>query len=100
MRRTLACAAWLLCSGVLAAPVDVNLANQAELEQIKGLGPQRVEQVLAARKANGPFHDWADLARRIKGIGPATARKLSDAGLVVAGQPYDAAGAASAVAPD
>lgn len=98
MRRALTVAAWLFCTSALAAPVDANLANQAELEQIKGLGPQRVEQVLAERKAGGPFRDWADLARRIKGIGPATARKLSDAGLVVAGQPYDAAGAASATA--
>lgn len=78
----------LLCGSALAAPLDVNVANQAELEQIKGLGPQRVEQVLAERRQAGPFHDWADFSRRIKGIGPATARKLSQAGLVVAGQPY------------
>lgn len=89
-------AAWLVCAGgALAAPLDANLANQAELEQIKGLGPQRVELVLAARKAGGPFRDWADLAHRVKGIGPATARKLSEAGLVVAGQPYGAASAAT-----
>lgn len=84
----------LVCGGALAAPVDANLANQAELEQIKGLGPQRVEELLAARKAGGPFTDWADLARRVKGIGPASARKLSDAGLVVAGKPYATASGA------
>lgn len=94
LAATVALAAWLACASAQAAPLDVNLANQAELEQIKGLGPQRVEQVLAVRKAEGPFRDWADFAHRIKGIGPATARKLSDAGLVVAGQPYAATPAA------
>lgn len=96
-RAVAAAAALLFGAAAWAAPLEVNVANQAELEQIKGLGPQRVDVLLAERRAHGAFSSWADLQRRIKGIGPATARKLSEAGLVVGGKAY---GADAAEAPD
>lgn len=69
-----------------AAELEINTATQAQLESLPGIGPALAERILAAR-AIAPFADWADLHRRVKGIGPATARKLSDAGLRVQGQP-------------
>jgi len=66
------------------AEVEANTASQAQLESLPGVGPALAERLLKAR----PFTDWADLQARVKGVGPATARKLSDAGLRVQGQPY------------
>lgn len=68
--------------------VEVNAATRAELESLPGLGPSLVQRLLDGR----PFKDWADLTQRVPGVKTATARKLSAAGLRVAGQPYSAAG--------
>ncbi len=87
----------------LAAPprtTDLNLANQAELEMIKGIGPQLSERILAER-TQGRFANWDDFIARMKGIGPSHATRLSAAGLRVAGLPYsaDQAGSGAAAAP-
>lgn len=70
--------------------LELNRASQAELEQLPGLGPALSEQLLAERQARGGFRDWRDLVARIKGVGPAKARRWSDAGLRVGGLPYPA----------
>jgi competence protein ComEA len=75
------CAA--LCTN---APLEVNQANQAELEMLPGIGPSLSEAILAERRRAGPFKDWRELQRRVKGLGPATARRLSQAGLRVNAQ--------------
>ena len=64
--------------------VEVNTASQAQLESLPGIGPALAERLLKAR----PFSDWADLRHRAKGVGKATAVKLSAAGLRVQGQPF------------
>jgi competence protein ComEA len=81
--------------------IDINTADQAELEMLKGVGPQLSEAILVARRER-PFRDWADLMARLKGIGPVRAGKLSAAGLTVGEQawpPAATASAASAVRP-
>jgi competence protein ComEA len=70
-----------------AGAVDLNLANQAELEMVKGIGPQLSERILLER-AEGPFADWEDFIARLKGLGPSHAARLSAAGLRVGGQAY------------
>lgn len=94
----LACAAWLWLAPALAYAqpaavrvVELNTATQAELEQVPGIGPQLAERLLTAR-ANGPFADWSDAARRVKGLGPATQRKLAAGGLRVSGQSLPGSG--------
>lgn len=73
----------LLCSALpAAAGVEINSANEAELDSVKGLGPSSTARILSAR-GDGPFRDWADFMHRVKGMKPATARKLSQAGLTV-----------------
>jgi competence protein ComEA len=62
------------------AGVDANTANEAELDSVRGLG-----------RDSGPFTDWADLMRRVKGIKPSTARKLSEHGLTVNNVSYPGA---------
>jgi competence protein ComEA len=48
-------------------------------------------RILKARES-GPFKSWADLMARVKGIKPATATKLSVAGLTVGDAPYPTTG--------
>ena len=87
-------AAVVLGLGVAAAAqalpggtVDLNLANQAELEMVKGIGPQLSAKILDER-SRGRFTGWEDFIARLKGLGPSHAARLSAAGLRVAGQPY------------
>jgi len=68
------------------AQVDVNKADQAALDGIKGIGPKTSQSILDERKKGGPFKDWADLQKRVKGIGDKSSDKLSEAGLTVNGQ--------------
>ena len=98
------CALWglacLFSLAVQASPeVEVNVANQAELEQVSGLGPQLSMRILAERQRAGPFANWQDLMGRLKGVGPASARKLSHAGLRVQGEDYAAASSPNVLSP-
>jgi competence protein ComEA len=79
-----------LATGSCLASVEVNTATEAELDSVKGLGPASTARILKARD-QGAFKDWADFTRRVKGIKPAAAAKLSDAGLTVNQSPYTAA---------
>lgn len=80
----------LLCAACAGAAVEANTANEAELDGVKGLGPSSTARILAARNS-GPFADWADLMRRVRGIKPATAHKLSQQGLTVNNATYEPA---------
>lgn len=81
---------WLACAAAPAlASLDINRATQAELEQLRGVGPQLSERILAARQGR-PFTDWDDLRGRVAGLGPAQAARLSREGLTVAGAAYAA----------
>lgn len=70
---------------------DLNLASQAELEMVKGIGPQLSERILDER-ARGRFASWQDFIARMKGIGPSQASRLSAAGLRIAGEGYAGTG--------
>jgi competence protein ComEA len=69
------------------AVVEINTADQAALDGIAGIGPATSKAILEERKKNGHFRDWADLEKRVRGIGEKNSVKLSAAGLVVNGQP-------------
>lgn len=75
------------------AAVDVNRANQAELETVKGIGPGLSGKILAARE-KGAFKDWTDLQERVSGIGSGNSAKFSQAGLTVAGSGFSGMAAA------
>ncbi len=75
---------WLALPAWGQAALEVNTATRAELESLPGLGPALVQRLLDGR----PFTGWADLMRRVSGVGAATARKLSAAGLRVAGAAF------------
>jgi len=89
----LSIAAFALSTGFAFAQVDVNKADQAALDGVKGVGPKMSKAILDERKKGGEFKDWADLEGRVKGVGEKNAVKLSDAGLTVNGQARPKAGA-------
>ena len=73
------------------ASVDINKANQAELEAVKGLGTVTAGKIIDERK-KGEFKNWADVQQRMHGIKDARATKLSNAGLTVGGEAYKSTG--------
>lgn len=50
--------------------VNINTANETELEELPGVGPATAASIVAYRDANGPFRRVDDLLE-VKGIGPA-----------------------------
>ncbi len=87
MRRWLVAGLLIACAAAAAPSADVNLASLAEIERIKGVGTSLAANILEAR-AQGAFKDWGDLIRRVKGIGPGNAEKLSAQGLRVNDKPF------------
>lgn len=79
------------------AAVDANKASQAELETVKGIGPGLSGKIIDARKT-GTFKNWGDLVERVGGVGPGNAARFSQAGLTVAGAPFEAATVAATAA--
>jgi competence protein ComEA len=67
-----------------ASAADVNTADQATLESIKGIGPELSTRILQERD-KAAFKDWDDFQRRVKGLGARNAAKLAAAGLTVNG---------------
>jgi competence protein ComEA len=72
-----------LLSGHAFAKVEINSADQAALESVRGLGPSKAKAILLERKKNGPFKDSTDLHTRVKGIGEKTVERLMENGLTI-----------------
>ncbi len=77
----------LTLSSVCMASTELNDATEAELDSIKGLGPSSTARILKARE-QGPFKDWADFLKRVKGFKAKGAEHLSGGGLTVNGAPF------------
>lgn len=93
----LAVAALVASTGFAFAQVDVNKADAAALDGVKGVGPAMSKMILDER-AKGEFKDWADFQKRVKGVGDKKAAKLSEAGLQVNGKAMEGAAAKPAAA--
>lgn len=99
MFKKLICTLAMLFAAVTAfAAVDVNKADQAALESVKGIGTKVSVRILDERK-KGQFKDWADLMTRVKGIKSGAAARLSKEGLTVNGTAYAPAAAESKTTP-
>jgi competence protein ComEA len=85
----------MMYAAVCFAAVDANKANAAELDSIKGVGPAMSTRILEERKKSN-FKDWPDFISRVKGVGEATAAKLSKEGLTVNGAEFKGAAATKA----
>jgi competence protein ComEA len=86
----LAIATMVATMGFAFAQVDVNKADVAALDSVKGVGPKMSKTILDER-AKGEFKDWADFEKRVKGVGEKSSAKLSAAGLQVNGKSRDGA---------
>jgi len=82
----LALATIIATMGFAFADVDVNKADQAALDGIKGIGPKMSKTIIDERKKGGDFKDWADFEKRVKGVGEKNSVKFSESGLTVGGQ--------------
>ena len=67
------------------AAVDINSANEAELDKIHGVGPVKAKAIVEERKKNGPFKSLDDVATRVKGIGDKTVAAWKKSGDVTIG---------------
>jgi len=76
---------WVICAA--ASALEINQANEAELDSLKGMGPTLSRHVLDAR-AQGAFQNWADMRKRVSGMGRGKAKQFSAQGLTVNGQPF------------
>ena len=74
----------MLMAHTAYAAVDVNKADQAALESVKGIGPSVSSRILDERK-KAPFKDWGDFVGRVKGVGEGNATRFSKEGLTVNG---------------
>lgn len=83
----------LSLTAALAAAVEVNTADQAALESVKGLGPVKSKAIIDERAKNGPFKDADDLANRVKGLGAKSVAHLEAAGLTIGGSTTPPTGA-------
>lgn len=69
--------AWFAFMGLAfaATPVDLNSANQTQLEVVKGIGPVKAKAIVEYRTKNGPFKSVDDL-QKVTGFGKASVGKL------------------------
>ncbi|WP_338845060.1 helix-hairpin-helix domain-containing protein [Massilia sp. W12] len=93
LKKLLLCFA-LLCAmmGSAFAAVDLNTADQAALNSLKGVGPAKAKAILDERSKNGPFKDWADFQKRVKGFADKSTSALSEGGATINGQSKQGAG--------
>lgn len=82
----------LLAATLAMAAVDINTANESQLETLPGIGPGKAKAIVAERQANGPFKSVDDLGR-VKGIGDKTIAQLREQASVGAPAATGTAGA-------
>ncbi|WP_367849272.1 ComEA family DNA-binding protein [Rhodoferax sp. WC2427] len=76
-----------LYAGMAWGGVDVNTADVAALDGIRGIGPSMSRKILLERE-HAKFKNWADLLQRVPGIKRKIAEKFSAQGLTVDGESF------------
>jgi competence ComEA-like helix-hairpin-helix protein len=67
--RTLAALASLLASSVAFATVNVNIAQQSELQRVKGLDKAKAKSIIEWRAAHGSIDNFTEL-QQVPGFTP------------------------------
>ena len=71
------CTAQSMDVSMPSGAVDINTADEAELETLFGVGPSIAGLIVEERELGGPFHYPEDLLS-VKGIGEKTLNKFRD----------------------
>jgi competence ComEA-like helix-hairpin-helix protein len=58
-----------------AMKIDLDVASEAEIESLRGIGPAMAKRIVADRDSLGPFGSLTGL-QRVRGIGPKLAAKI------------------------
>lgn len=67
-----------ICSFAFAfAAVNINTANQQELETLNGIGPAKAKAIVDYRTQNGPFKSIEDI-KSVKGVGEKIFEKIKE----------------------
>lgn len=61
--------------GAASGAVDLNRADAAQLQRLRGIGPALARRIIAFRDSAGPFRRVNDLVA-VPGIGPATLKRI------------------------
>lgn len=68
-------------AGPKSNKINLNTADENELQNLPGIGPSKATAIVAFRNENGPFQSIEDL-KKISGIGDKTFEKLKDSIMV------------------
>lgn len=71
---------------VVTTRMDLNQATRAEIEAVRGVGVELTDRLLAARE-RGPFQDWGEARKRVKGLGKRALMGFAEAGFHIRNQP-------------
>lgn len=63
--------------GCPASPLNLNLASEAALDALPGIGPTRAASIVQYRASLGPFRSVDDLGK-VPGMGPAAVARIRD----------------------
>ena len=86
MKRLACLAGLLLAAGAAHATVNLNTAQQSELQRTKGLDKHKAKAIIDYRNQNGPF-DSVDELKNVRGFDLASVEKLRTQ-VAVEGPPY------------
>jgi len=59
-----------------AAPIDLDIAGESEIETLPRIGPVLARRIVEDRSANGPFGSINGF-ERVRGVGPSLAASLA-----------------------
>jgi competence protein ComEA len=76
---------------VLGIPADLNRVSAADLALLPGVSPSLAERIVAERERRGGYRSLEDLDD-VKGVGPATLKRLSSCLVVRGGSPKASSG--------
>ena len=71
------CALFLLWSQIALAGVNINTADQKEIEMLPGIGPAKAAAIVTYRTTHGNFSSAQELTK-VKGIGKKLLMKIGD----------------------
>jgi competence protein ComEA len=64
-------------SAEIQIPIDINTADQSELESLPEIGPATAQEIIAYREQKGAFTSIEEI-ENVPGIGPKTFEKIKD----------------------